>query len=92
MAFGPGIEPKFERIRLSYEEMLSKVPDNKGGQAFRDFAAKLDLTKTAFFYEKSNGTHHGREGILCVHFDEQIEEKWHNTWGQTWIGLGAWMS
>lgn len=88
MAWGKGCEPSFNREQLSLEDAKKRIDCPH----FLAFLNALDWSKTALFYEVENGTHSGRAGWRVVHFNEKVEENWHNAWGQTWVGVSAWMS
>jgi hypothetical protein len=88
MAWGKSEKPSFKREEVSYENAVSRIADPH----FLDFLKTLDWTKTAMFYEEENGTHSGQTGWRVVHFKEKVEEKWHNVWGMTWVGISSWMS
>jgi len=90
MAWGPGQKPSFKRDKVSMEDVRKRL-ENSGAE-FISFLEKLDPEKTAIFHEVENSSHSGREGFRVVHFIGAVEEKWHNAWGHTWYGLGAWMS
>jgi hypothetical protein len=91
MAWGPGETPKFIREPRTLEQLKSDIRITNPIVIF-EFLDKLDWNKTAIFWEKDRRSHSGCEGYRIVHFINEVEEKWHNVWGHTWIGLSAWMS
>jgi len=91
MAWGPGRVPKFIREPRTLEEVKADIRITNPNSIF-EFLDKLDWNKTAIFYEKNDHSHSGNEGYRVVHFINKVEEKWHNSWGNTWIGISAWMS
>lgn len=95
MAWGKGQEPSFERTQVLLADVKEEAKKNTHWTSFATFVAfleTLDPNKTAIFYVEENGTHSGRRGYQVVHFNEKAEEKWYDSWGQTWFGISAWMS
>lgn len=94
-------EPKFTRTLISLEEVQQKIKEAKDKygvddswtnslEVFRKFLIILDWTKTAIYHELNVTQGGHQEGWRVVHFINQVDtEKWHDSWGHTWFGLGA---
>lgn len=89
--FGTEQKPSFQRGRVTLDTVREKVGSSVSGLRFIEFLESLDPTRYAIFHEKETHSGGGRQGYRVVHFNNQVEEKWHDIWGQTWYGLGAWM-